>query len=66
MKFHVLGDCNIDRFEFRKVSDTTGINNIYQKPADNVWYNINGQQVSTPSHGIYIQNGEKIIKKNEE
>ena len=63
MKFYVLGDCNIDRFEFRKISDTTGINNIYQKPANNVWYNLNGQSVASPSHGIFIQNGKKIIIK---
>ena len=29
---------------------------------DNVWYNLNGQVVSHPTHGIFIVNGKKVVK----
>lgn len=30
---------------------------------DNEWYNLQGQRVSTPQHGIFIHNGKKILVK---
>nr|WP_040554377.1 leucine-rich repeat domain-containing protein [Prevotella multiformis] len=45
-------------------SSTTGIMSVdAEKPADNVYYNLNGQRVTTPQRGIYIQNGRKVIVK---
>ncbi len=44
--------------------DGTGINSIsLQSTSGNVIYNLNGQRVSTPSHGVYILNGKKILIK---
>lgn len=44
----------------------TGINGIVDtdKGSDNApYYNLNGVRVSKPSHGVYIQNGKKVIIK---
>ena len=42
----------------------TGITPLrIERPADNLIYNLSGQRVSSPSKGIYIQNGKKIILK---
>ena len=42
----------------------TGITPLrIERPADNLIYNLSGQRVSSPSKGIYIQNGKKIIIK---
>ena len=30
-------------------------------PQDDAYYNLNGQKVVNPSHGIYIKNGNKVI-----
>ena len=29
--------------------------------ADNAWYNLNGQRIEKPQHGIYIRGGKKIV-----
>lgn len=46
---------------------TTGIDNLMvdenADDADKVYYNLNGQRVYTPSKGIYILNGNKVIVK---
>ena len=45
-------------------SGTSGINSLHiDRPADNQIYNLQGQQVTNPQHGIYIQNGKKFVKK---
>ena len=44
----------------------TGINGIVEtdKGSDKApYYNLNGVRVSKPSHGVYIQNGKKVIIK---
>lgn len=46
------------------VTTPTGINGVttnnnQEKPA--VYYNLNGQRVDKPTHGIYIANGKKVI-----
>ena len=45
-----------------KAPEASGIKNtvIYQND-DNTIYNLKGQRVENPQHGIYIQNGKKII-----
>lgn len=43
---------------------TTGIKPVVrsQFPVDNdTWYNLNGQRVDTPSKGIFIRNGQKVV-----
>lgn len=46
------------------VNDPTGISSITTRnSADGKWYNLNGQAVSTPVHGIFIVNGKKVILK---
>lgn len=45
-------------------SGTSGINSLHiDRPADNQIYNLQGQRVTNPQHGIYIQNGKKIVFK---
>lgn len=48
-------------------TETTGIENLMVDEniddADKVYYNLNGQRVYTPSKGIYILNGKKVIVK---
>lgn len=43
----------------------TGIDNVVstQKHVDNAWYNLQGQRVNAPSHGIFIKNGKKYVIK---
>jgi len=42
----------------------TGITPLrIERPADNLIYNLSGQRVSSPSKGVYIQNGKKFILK---
>ena len=46
------------------VSDPSGIDAIENgKQADAPVYNLNGQRVNTPSKGVYIKNGRKVIVK---
>ena len=48
-------------------TEITGIENINSSDAtadDNgAYYNLNGQRVGKPQHGVYIHNGKKIIIK---
>ena len=41
----------------------TGISGINSDDTDGEWYNIQGQRVATPQHGIYIRNGRKYSVK---
>ena len=46
---------------------TLGVNGIsevsHEAPSDNKYYDLTGRRVSSPTHGIYIQNGKKIVIK---
>ncbi|MBR1465861.1 MAG: discoidin domain-containing protein [Bacteroidaceae bacterium] len=46
-------------------SEPTGINTVSNKELkqDGIYYNLAGQRVSKPTHGIYITNGKKILVK---
>lgn len=44
-----------------KGTDSIDDINVGSKEGDNLWRNLNGQVVATPTHGIYIRNGKKII-----
>ncbi|RRC98469.1 leucine-rich repeat domain-containing protein [Prevotella sp. OH937_COT-195] len=54
-------------FDFDEIDGlTTGIETIAEDNAtnaDNVYYNLNGQCVENPQHGVYIHNGKKVIIK---
>ncbi len=51
-------------YGFEIVSDPSGIDAIENgKQADAPVYNLNGQRVNTPSKGVYIKNGRKVIVK---
>lgn len=44
----------------------TGIETVAEtgsRKEDNVYYNLNGQRVDNPRHGVYIRNGKKVIIK---
>lgn len=46
------------------ISGVTGISTISGMTTDDAtWRNLNGQKVSSPSHGIYIHNGKKVTLK---
>ena len=54
----------IKNIELRIVPDETGIRNINSKPVtENHYYNLNGQRVAQPTHGLYVINGHKVVKK---
>ncbi|MBR5061323.1 MAG: hypothetical protein IKX24_04180 [Prevotella sp.] len=40
-----------------------GINNVNADASKNAYYDVQGRRVSTPRHGVYIQNGKKVIIK---
>ncbi len=46
-------------------SEPTGINSLSQKEQkqDGIYYNLAGQRVNKPTHGIYITDGKKILVK---
>lgn len=44
----------------------TAIKSVFRSQAsddDNAWYNLNGQRVDTPSKGIFIKQGKKVVIK---
>ena len=47
----------------RYKSASAGVEGIQATGVDNVFYDLTGRQVKTPSKGIYICNGKKIIVK---
>ena len=47
-----------------RAPETSGISNtIINKNSDNSIYNLQGQRITKPQRGIYIQNGKKHIAK---
>ena len=46
-------------------AETTGIEHIANTTAadDNVYYNLQGQRVEHPQHGVFIHNGKKVVLK---
>ena len=43
------------------LNNTTGISNVRTDEESDVYYSLNGQRVDSPSKGIYIRNGKKVI-----
>ena len=39
-----------------------GIEDIKNETMDNAVYDLSGRRVQNPKHGLYIQNGKKLIK----
>ena len=48
-------------------NETTGITTVNNTAngttGQNVYYNLNGQRIAKPQHGVYIENGKKVIVK---
>ena len=43
---------------------TTGISRLASEVVGDVWYNLSGQRIDTPTKkGLYIKNGKKVIVK---
>ena len=38
----------------------TGINIVNNETTDNAWYNLQGQRVAQPQHGLFIHKGKKV------
>ncbi len=52
------------RIFYLNLTLTSGINGVtLQSTGNEIYYNLNGQRVSTPSKGVYILNGKKILVK---
>lgn len=51
----------IDKKPVSNVS--TAIKNVQIESEDNSIYNLQGQRVSQPTHGIFVKNGKKVIMK---
>ena len=52
------------RFVFAGDDETTGITTIdATKTGDDGYYNLNGQRVINPQHGVFIHRGRKVIIK---
>ncbi len=46
------------------ISEGTGISSVLQNTvSDGVYYNLSGQRVTSPSKGVYILNGKKLLVK---
>ena len=46
------------------IGGTTGISRVASEVGNDVWYNLNGQGIDTPTKmGLYIKNGKKVIVK---
>lgn len=55
------GSAYARRFVF-STSRTTGIDSVAENiDSNNAWYNLQGQRVSKPAHGVFIHNGHKVI-----
>ena len=51
-------------FDFSDDDETTGITTTEAENAvDDVYYNLNGQRVLNPQHGVFIHRGHKVIIK---
>ena len=54
-------------FVFDDNNETTGITTVNNTAngttGQNVYYNLNGQRIAKPQHGVYIENGKKVIVK---
>ena len=52
------GFFNIETFK----DDGTSLRSIDVRQPDDVWYNLNGQRIATPTRkGLYIKNGKKVM-----
>ncbi|MBQ6062426.1 MAG: hypothetical protein IJK87_02190 [Prevotella sp.] len=40
-----------------------GINNVNSDVTNDAYYDVQGRRITTPRHGVYIQNGKKVIIK---
>ena len=64
--FHATAGTDESRFVLRLAgAAVTGIRTIADtdNAAQQPYYNLNGQRVNAPQHGVYIQNGKKVIIK---
>ena len=49
--------------DFTFDDETTGVTSINKNQQNTIYYNLNGQRVDNPVHGVYIVNGKKIVVK---
>ncbi|MCD8297405.1 MAG: hypothetical protein LUC88_07515, partial [Prevotella sp.] len=61
---HTLAKYDSSYLFYMNLSETTGINGVtLQTTGNNIYYNLAGQRVSSPTKGVYILNGKKILVK---
>lgn len=59
--FLKAGQWNV-KVKLSLVKDATGISQVKTSTKQDILYSMNGQRVANPSHGIYIENGKKVVK----
>ena len=57
------GSGEVKSLNFVFEDETTGIKTVETNRMDSRFYNLQGQEVKNPTHGIYIQNGKKVYIK---
>ena len=61
--FLKAGESNIPvTLSLTNTSGITAINTIHGDEPEGAYYNLAGQRVENPDHGIYIKNGKKIVR----
>ncbi len=51
------------QFNFACTTGATGIKELQNsKKQESRWYNLNGQTIISPLHGVYIHDGKKVVK----
>lgn len=56
----------IEKITIKSNGSETGITTVKSDKSDksdDQWYNLNGVKVSTPSKGVYVHNGKKVVLK---
>ena len=51
-----------DTYYIKWQSSTNGIHNVIAND-NNIWYSLDGSATTSPTKGIYIHNGKKVVVK---
>ena len=54
---------SFETITFSDVTGTTGIEDVSSDETDGIYYNLQGMPVKTPTHGVFINKGKKVVIK---